>query len=499
MKAYYIGIDLGTSAVKLLLVEKNGDIFREVTKEYPCVYPHPGWSEQDPEDWIKQSYAGIRELTEGIDPALIRGIGVGGQMHGLVALDENDIVLRPAILWNDGRTGKETAFLNEVIGKDVLSACTGNIAFAGFTAPKILWMKENEPELFARIRKIMLPKDYLNYKLTGVFSTDVSDASGMLLFDVEHKCWSEKMLEICSLQKEQLPAIYESADVTGTLFPDVAKELGLSAQTIVIAGAGDNAAAAIGTGTVGEGACNISLGTSGTIFLPGNSFRVDQNNSLHSFAHADRTYHLMGCMLSCASCNKWFLEGILDTKDYEVEQEKISQEKLGKNHVFFLPYLMGERSPINDENARAAFIGMTMDTKREDLIQAIFEGVAFGIRDSLEAAKAMGLKVERSNLCGGGAKSPLWRKILAAVLNIRLDILQTEQGPSLGAAMLAMVADGAYTSIEEVCKSIVSIKETIEPDPELVALYRKRYREFHLLYPALKDVFQQMAQEPKEE
>lgn len=489
MKTYYIGIDLGTSAVKLLLVGKDGEIFREVSKEYPCVYPHPGWSEQDPADWIAQSFAGVRELIKGIDPSAVRGIGVGGQMHGLVALDENDVVLRPAILWNDGRTGKETAFLNDVIGRDVLSSCTGNIAFAGFTAPKILWMKENEPDLFARISKIMLPKDYLNYKLTGVFSTDVSDASGTLLFDVEHKCWSEKMLKICSLRSEQLPDIYESVAVTGSLRADVAKELGLLEDTIVVAGAGDNAAAAIGTGTVGEGSCNISLGTSGTIFLPGDTFRVDQNNSLHSFAHADGTYHLMGCMLSCASCNKWFLEDILGTNHYEAEQEKISLEKLGKNHVFFLPYLMGERSPINDENARAAFIGMTMDTKREDLVQAIFEGVAFGIRDSLEAARNMGVTVTRSNLCGGGAKSPLWRKILAAVLNIRLDILQTEQGPGLGAAMLAMVADGAYGSIEEVCQSIVKVEETIEPDPELAALYQKRYEEFQQLYPALKDVF----------
>ena len=317
MEKYYIGIDLGTSAVKLLLVAENGTIVRQVSKEYPCSYPHPGWSEQDPADWITQTFAGIGELTEGLDAESVRGIGVGGQMHGMVVLDENDAVLRPAILWNDGRTGKETDYLNNVVGKEVLSACTGNIAFAGFTAPKILWMKENEPELFARIGKVMLPKDYLNYVLTGVFSTDVSDASGMLLFDVEHKCWSDRMLAICSLQKEQLPAIYESADITGTLKPEVAKELGLTTETFVIAGAGDNAAAAIGTGTIGEGACNISLGTSGTVFLPGDSFRVDKNNSLHSFAHADGKFHLMGCMLSCASCNKWLLEDIFRRRNWE--------------------------------------------------------------------------------------------------------------------------------------------------------------------------------------
>ena len=493
MDNYYIGIDLGTSAVKLLLVEKNGAIVREVLKEYPCDYPHPGWSEQDPEVWIKETFEGVRQLIEGVDPQLVRGIGTAGQMHGLVALDENDAVLRPAILWNDGRTGKETAYLNEVIGKNVLSDCTGNIAFAGFTAPKILWMRDNEPELFARIRKVMLPKDYLNYKLTGVFSTDVSDASGTLFFDVANKCWSEKMLQICSLREEQLPQVYESAAVTGTLTPDAADALGLSKDTFVIAGAGDNAASAIGTGTITEGTCNISLGTSGTIFLPGDTFRVDQNNSLHSFAHANGKFHLLGCMLSCASCNKWLLEEVFGTQDYDRELD-IPLEQLGKNHVYFLPYLMGERSPINDENARAAFIGMTMDTSRKDLVQAVLEGVAFAFRDSLEAAKAMGLTVLRSNLSGRGGRNPVWRKILAAVLNIRLDILQTEQGPGLGAAMLAMVADGAYGSVEEACESIVQIKETIDPDPELAVLYQKRYKEFQQLYPALKDVFRRMSE-----
>ena len=493
MEKYYIGIDLGTSAVKLLLVEKNGSIVREVLKEYPCNYPHPGWSEQDPEVWIKETFEGVRQLIEGLDPKLVRGIGTAGQMHGLVALDENDAVLRPAILWNDGRTGKETAYLNEVVGKNVLSDCTGNIAFAGFTAPKILWMKENEPELFARIRKVMLPKDYLNYKLTGVFSTDVSDASGTLFFDVANKCWSEKMLQICSLKEEQLPQIYESAAITGTLTSDAADALGLSKDTFVIAGAGDNAASAIGTGTITEGTCNLSLGTSGTIFLPGDTFRVDQNNSLHSFAHANGKFHLLGCMLSCASCNKWLLEEVFGTQDYDRELD-IPLEQLGKNHVYFLPYLMGERSPINDENARAAFIGMTMDTSRKDLVQAVLEGVAFAFRDSLEAAKAMGLTVLRSNLSGRGGRNPVWRKILAAVLNIRLDILQTEQGPGLGAAMLAMVADGAYGSVEEVCESIVQIKETIDPDPELAVLYQKRYKEFQQLYPALKDVFHRLSE-----
>ena len=412
----YIGVDLGTSAVKLLLMDETGDIKNIVSKEYPLFFPHPGWSEQNPEDWFEKSMEGIRELTEGFDRSKVAGISFGGQMHGLVALDKDDQVIRPAILWNDGRTGEETDYLNNVIGKDKLSQYTANIAFAGFTAPKILWMKKHEPENFAKIVKIMLPKDYLAYRLSGSFCTDVSDASGMLLMDVKNRCWSKEMMEICGITEEMLPKLYESYEVVGTLKEDVAEALGLSADVKVIAGAGDNAAAAVGTGTVGDGMCNISLGTSGTIFISSEHFGVDENNALHSFAHADGNYHLMGCMLSAASCNKWWMEDILKTKDFGKEQEGI--QKLGENNVFFLPYLMGERSPHNNPDARAMFIGMSMDTTREDMTQAVLEGVAFGLRDSLEVARSLGIQIERTKICGGGAKSPLWKKIIANVMNL---------------------------------------------------------------------------------
>ena len=339
----YIGIDLGTSAVKLLLMDGGGKIHKIVSKEYPLFFPHPGWSEQRPEDWYEKTMEGIAELLDGSDRSQVAGISFGGQMHGLVALDQDDQVIRPAILWNDGRTAKETDYLNQVIGKEKLSEYTANIAFAGFTAPKLLWMRENEPENFARIAKIMLPKDYLAYCLSGVHCTDYSDASGMLLMDVKNKCWSEDMMEICGVTKEQLPKLYESYEVVGTLKPELAEAAGLSDQVKVIAGAGDNAAAAVGTGTVGDGMCNISLGTSGTVFISSKTFGVDENNALHSFAHADGSYHLMGCMLSAASCNKWWNEEILKTTDFAAEQAGIT--KLGENQVFYLPYLMGERSP----------------------------------------------------------------------------------------------------------------------------------------------------------
>ena len=363
-------------------------------------------------------------------------------MHGLVTLDDNDQVIRPAILWNDGRTGEETEYLNTVIGKDKLSQYTANIAFAGFTAPKILWMQKNEPENFKKVVKIMLPKDYLAYRLSGSFCTDVSDASGMLLLDVKNRCWSKEMLEICGITEEQLPKLYESWEVVGTLKPEIAKELGFSENVKVVAGAGDNAAAAVGTGTVGDGQCNISLGTSGTVFISSKNFGVDENNALHSFCHADGSYHLMG-----------------------------------------------ERSPHNNPDARGVFFGMSMDSTRADMTQAVLEGVAFGLRDSLEVARSLGIKIERTKICGGGAKSPLWKKIIANVMNLKVDVLENEEGPSMGGAMLAAVGCGAYPDVETIGKKFAKVVDTVEPDPELVAKYEERYQKFRTLYPAMKPLF----------
>ena len=484
---YYIGVDLGTSAVKLLLMEADGSIKNIVSKEYPLSFPNPGWSEQSPDDWWNAVVEGIKELTNGFEASQVAGISFGGQMHGLVILDQDDNVIRPAILWNDGRTTKETNYLNDVIGKDKLSQYTANIAFAGFTAPKILWVKENEPENFAKIAKIMLPKDYIAYKMTGVHSCDYSDASGMLLMDVKNKCWSKEMMEICSVKEEQLPKLFESYEITGALTDAAAAELGLTTECKIAAGAGDNAAAAVGTGTVGDGSCNISLGTSGTIFISSEKFGVDAHNALHSFAHADGHFHLMGCMLSAASCNKWWMDEILKTKDYAGEQTGIKE--LGKNQVFFLPYLMGERSPHNNPNARGTFMGMTMDTTREDMTQAVLEGVAFALRDSFEVAKALGIRIDRTKICGGGAKSPLWRQMIADIFNIKVDIPESEEGPAMGGAMLAAVACGEYAGVEEAAEKIVRIVDTVEPIPENAKRYEKQYQKFRQIYPAVKEVF----------
>lgn len=483
----YIGVDLGTSAVKLLLMDGTGKIQKIVSKEYQLYFPHPGWSEQKPEDWYTQTMAGIKELTADCDKSQVAGISFGGQMHGLVILDKEDQVIRPAILWNDGRTFEECDYLNQVIGKEKLSEYTANISFTGFTAPKILWVKNKEPENFAKIAKIMLPKDYIAYRLTGMHCTDVSDASGMLLMDVKNRKWSSEMCEICGITESMLPKLFESYEEVGTLTAPIADELGLSTKVKVAAGAGDNAAAAVGTGTVGDGRCNISLGTSGTIFISSRNFGVDKYNALHAFAHADGTYHLMGCMLSAASCNKWWMEDIIGTSEYGKEQAGIT--RLGENHVYFLPYLMGERSPHNNPNARGTFIGMTMDTTREDMTQAVLEGVAFALRDSFEVAKSLGIQIERTKICGGGAKSPLWKRMIANILNLKVDVIESEEGPALGGAMLAAVACGEFKNVEEAAAKIVKIVDTVEPEAELVAKYEDRYQKFKEIYPACKPLF----------
>ncbi len=489
--------------MKGILTDERGTIVRQATATYDVIYPQNGWTEQNPSDWIVALNNVIAELLCvgkncnkcDINDCLsaksgtlsiakcVKGISFGGQMHGLVALDKYGDVIRPCILWNDGRTEKQTAYLNDVVGKQTLSELTGNIAFAGFTAPKLLWLKENEPDNFARIDKIMLPKDYLAYYLSGVVATDYSDASGTLLLDVKNKCWSQKMANVCGISLQNLPELHESYDVIGTIKHDIATRIGMSDVKVVI-GAGDNAAAAIGTGTVNDGDCNVSLGTSGTIFVCQNKFSVDRNNALHSFAHANGKWHLMGCILSAASCRKWWLVDILETCDYATDEQQLANVDSG--NVIFLPYLSGERSPHNDVNAKGAFVGLTATTTRAQISRAVLEGVAFAIRDCYEVAKANGLQITRTNLCGGGARSATWQQIFADVLEIPVHILATEQGPSYGAAILAMVGCGVYHDVAEATEQMVSIKQTILPNPQNVAKYQKKYDTFTKLYPLLK-------------
>lgn len=459
--SFFIGIDLGTSAVKLILINEKAEILNSVSKEYPLSFPHPNWSEQNPEDWWNAVKEGIGELVSGYPKSEIKGIGTGGQMHGLVMLDENGFVLRPAILWNDTRTGKETDYLNTVIGTEKLQEYTGNIAFAGFTAPKILWVKKNEPEVFAKCKKICLPKDYINYKLTGAFATDVSDASGTLYFDVENRKWSKEMLEIIGIDESYLPKVYESSDVIGKT-----NILGLDCN--VVAGAGDNAAAAIGTNTVCEGQCNISLGTSGTVFVPTENYVKTENPALHSFCHANGKYHLMGCILSAASCNKWLNETVFEAP-YNVKTS-------APNGLCFMPYMSGERCPHNDGDVKGAFIGITHGTTREDMQRAVFEGVSFAIKDCAELCPE---KIQKATVCGGGTKSKEWMQILADILGVELSVIQNE-GPAYGGALLA-----ANISCEP------KIEFTVKPNTALSEIYAEKYKKFKQLYPLLKEFYKE--------
>ena len=489
---YYLGVDVGTSSVKSLLMDSEGKTVGTSQIGYDIIKEKLQYAEQDMEKLWEATKETITDLVKRYpeESAKIHGIGYSGQMHGLVVLDGEDQVIRPAILWNDGRTAKQTDYLNQVIGKEKLSEYTANIAFAGFTAPKLLWMKEEEPENFSKIAKIMLPKDYIAYRLSGVHCTDYSDASGMLLLDVKNRKWSDEMIQICGIRKEMLPDLYESYEAVGAILPEVAEQLGFSGKVTIVAGAGDNAAAAVGTGTVGDGKCNISLGTSGTIFISSKKFGVDEHNGLHSFDHADGHYHLMGCMLSAASCNKWWMDEIIGTDQYQEGQKEIRE--LGENHVFFLPYLMGERSTHNNPDARGLFIGMSMDTTRADMTQAVLEGVAFAIRDSFEIAKSLGIRIERTKICGGGAKSPLWKKIIANVLGLKVDVIETEEGPSYGGAILAAVACGEYGSVEEAAEKLIKVVDTIEPDAGLVRKYDERYEKFVKIYPAVRELYQEL-------
>ena len=481
---YFIGLDIGTSSTKALLISEN-EIVASVSKDYPVYYPQPGWSEQNPADWLEASLCALGEVTQGIDKTQVCAISFSGQMHGLVALDKDDNVIRPAILWNDGRSEKQVDYLNGTVGKDFLLDCTGNIAFAGFTAPKVLWMSENEKENFDRISKIMLPKDYVAYMLSGSFATDVSDAAGTLYFDTGRRTWSEPMLDLLHIDKTMLPKVYESDECVGYLKDDIAAKLGFGRVKIII-GAGDNAASAIGTGTVEDGSCNISLGTSGTVFVTCDKYECDRVNAIHTFCSANRKYHYLACILSAASAQKWWIEDILGAQYDFSDVEKFA----GKSEVQFLPYLMGERSPVNDSNVRAALLGLSMNTAKEEMTLAVLEGVAFALRQNIDIIRSLGVDIKKSKVCGGGTKNKLWLKILASVLNVELEIPVLEHGGALGAAMLAAkssLAADEYSAMEE---EFYKIKQTVEPDAALAGFYNDKYGKYLKIYPAVRAAMQ---------
>jgi xylulokinase len=495
---YFIGVDLGTSSVKILVMDSQGHIISTLSKDYPLYFPKPLWSEQNPQDWLEQSLAGMKEALSDLDVSKVSAIGFSGQMHGLVLLDEHDNVIRPAILWNDQRSIVETNYLNEEIGIDALTSYTGNIAFPGFTAPKLLWVKQNEPENFARIKKVMLPKDYLAYKMTGSFATDYADASGALYLDVENKKWSQPMMEILGITTDLLPKLYESYDAIGTLNKEVAEYLGLpvdaaseTSNVKVIIGSGDQACAAVGGGVVAPGRCSISLGTSGVVFVHSDTFIKDPGNGLHAFCHANGAYHLMGCMLSAAGSLKWWVEDIIKTREYNKLMDEATDASID-NGLYFLPYLMGERSPHNDPNARGVFWGLNLTHSQGDMTRAVVEGVAFALRDSFEIVKGLGQNIEEIRINGGGSKNDFWCQMIADVLDTKVVKLETDAGPAYGASILAAVGAGAFKSVKEACDTLIKTTESYVPNQAQALLYSNKYKSFSKLYPALKDLFTQV-------
>lgn len=489
---YTIGIDLGTTSVKILIMDTQGDIIRSVSRTYPIAFPKALWAEQNPEDWFEAAVDGLKEALKNLDTASVAAISFSGQMHGLVMLDDEDTVIRPAILWNDQRSSKETTTLNRDIGVNALTRYTGNIAFPGFTAPKLLWVKHNEPEHFERIAKIMLPKDYLAYRMSGVFATDYADASGTLYLDVAGRRWSPDMCALLGIEVHMLPTLFESYAPIGEVRQELADALGLPSNVAVVIGSGDQACAAVGGGVVRPGICSVSLGTSGVVFVHADTFTRDPENGLHAFCHANGAYHLMGCMLSAAGALKWWGEDILRGAEYEPLLAEAETAPI-QNGLFFLPYLMGERSPHNDPNARGTFWGLTLSHGTGDMTRAVLEGVAFALKDSFEIVRRLGISISEVRINGGGSKSDFWCQMIADVLNVPVVKLKTDAGPAYGAAILAAVGAGIFRNVASACDAVLSTTHTYLPDSHTVALYQKKYTAFTHLYPHLKPLFGELA------
>lgn len=504
---YLIGIDLGTSGTKTVLFQEDGVKIASATVEYPLYQPQNGWAEQRPEDWwaaVCETLGAVMEKSK-IAPQQVSGIGISGQMHGLVMLDEAGAVLRPAILWCDGRTASECEEITRRVGREDLIRITANPALTGFTAGKILWVRKNEPELYARCRQILLPKDYIRYKLTGVFATEVSDASGMNLLDVSGRCWSQEILDCLEIDPALLPRVYESAEITGTVSASAALATGLHAGTPVVGGAGDNAAAAVGTGVVETGRAFTTLGTSGVIFAHTDQVRIDPQGRVHTFCAAvPGAWTVMSCTLSAGMSLRWFRDVACAPEclraeqqgldPYAVMDESAAASPIGSNHLLFLPYLMGERSPLLDEKARGAFVGLSGMHTRGDMIRAVMEGVAFSQRQCHNVLSDMGIGIERMMVCGGGGRSALWRQMLAD--NFGVDIYTadvSDEGPALGVAILAAVGSGLYGSIAEACEKLIHPVRKNEASAEANALYTPFYALYCEAYPALRALYARMS------
>ena len=503
---YVIGIDLGTSGTKTALFDQHGKVIAAATQEYPLYQPQNGWAEQDPNHWWDACVATVSQVlaASGVPAAEVVGIGLSGQMHGLVMLDENGQVLRNSILWCDGRTGRECEEITQLVGAERLIELTANPALTGFTAGKILWVRKHEPELYARCKQMMLPKDYLRYKLTGVYATEVSDASGTNLLDVPNRCWSGEVLEKLSIDPELLPPIYESCQVTGTVTAEAAALTGLAAGTPVVGGAADNAAAAVGTGVVRTGRAFTTIGTSGVIFAHADTVSIDRKGRVHTFCSAvPGAWTVMSCTLSSGGSLQWFRnqfcgEEIRAAQEqgvdpYELMGAQAEQSPIGANRLIFLPYLMGERSPILDADARGVFFGLSGIHGKGDMTRAVMEGVTYSLRQCLDVLREMGIDFSTMLATGGGAKSPFWRQMMADLYHCEVTTIDSQEGPALGAAILAAVGAGLYPSVEVACDAIITTNPPQQPDATASAAYEPYYRLYADLYPALKEQFSALA------
>ncbi|MCL4294827.1 MAG: xylulokinase [Anaerolineae bacterium] len=490
--AYFLGIDSSTTGVKALIIDQNGHVAGTATTEIPLSTPKPLWSEQDPADWWQGAVSSIRQVLQEtkLSGADIAAVGLTGQMHGLTLLDETGAVLRPAILWNDQRTGAECDDIRARLGKARLIQITGNDALTGFTAPKILWVQKNEPEVYARIRHILLPKDYVRYKLTGDFAVDKADGAGMLLFDLAKRDWSPEVLRALEIPAEWLPKTYEGPEVTGQISAEAAEVTGLKAGTPVVGGGGDQAAQAVGVGVVQSGIIALTLGTSGVVFASTNEPFVEPEGRLHAFCHSvPGRWHLMGVMLSAAGSLRWYRDTLAPGVDFDRLLAPANEVPPGSEGLLFLPYLTGERTPHPDPLARGAFVGLTVRHTQAHLSRAVLEGVAFGLRDSFELMKSAGLaEIKQVRVSGGGAKSQLWRQILADTLNAELVTVNTTEGAAYGAALLAGVGVGGWPDVDAACQAAIKVTGSTRPQADQAAKYERVYAEYRQLYPALKAI-----------
>jgi xylulokinase len=494
--SYFLGIDVSTTATKALLIDSVGSVVAVAATEYPFETPRPLWSEQHPDLWWDGAQKSIRAVIEqaGLDSAQIGGVGLTGQMHGLVLLDKTGAVLRPAILWNDQRTQAQCDEIHRRIGREKFIQITGNVALAGFTAPKILWVKENEPEVYARAAHVLLPKDFVRYKLTGEFGMDKADGAGTVLMDLRKRDWSEEVLSALEIPRAWMPSLYEGPQITGRLTSAAAAATGLKTGTPVMAGGGDQAAQAVGVGAVKEGIVALTLGTSGVVFAATSGAFIEPEGRLHAFCHSvPGKWHLMGVMLSAAGSLRWYRDTFAPGVNYDNLLAPAAKVSPGADGLLFLPYLTGERTPHPDPLARGAFVGLTVRHGMAHCTRAVLEGVAFGLKDSFELMKAAGLsKIEQVRVSGGGARSALWRQILADVFDSELVTVNTTEGAAYGAALLAGVGAGTWPDVESACEAAVKLTGSTLPAPEQVKAYERVYPLYRELYPALKSSFEKM-------